>query len=243
VIKLNQIYTFYINGVEPDEGIWGCVAKTEEEAAAKARNAGLKDFFLSSVTDVPPESIYENALSTFLENPNLGPAWLPLAEGIALMNSGLTTRSAVWVMNTLLKSNDFSPENTPYCQALLESDGSLHVEVSGRLALKEMSEEDLKVLGFIGWNVPNLIEGEEDKEEGLPNPYRLFEVGWGSFQVAAFVLETLITVYGFRETDFIDVSTRIRASKIAEIDFLERVEIHPGNPDGTLFRLVQSEST
>lgn len=240
-MKLDQIYTFYVNGVEPDEGIWGCVAESESEAVAKAQKAGLKDFFLSSVNDVPPESRYENALTTFLENPNLGPDWLPIAHAIALMSSGLTTRSAVWVMNTLLKSNDFSPDNTPYCQALLEFDGSLHVEVSGRLALKEMSEEDLKVLRFIGWNVPDLFENEEDKEDGLPNPYRLFEVGWGSFQVAAFVLETLITVYGFRETDFIDVSTRIRAIKVAELGNLERVEIHPGNPAGTLFRLVQPD--
>jgi hypothetical protein len=31
-MKLDQIYTYYINGVEPEEGIWGCVAKNEEEA-------------------------------------------------------------------------------------------------------------------------------------------------------------------------------------------------------------------
>lgn len=238
---MEKIYTFYINGVEPEEGIWGCVAETEEEAVAKANAAGLKDFFLSSVNDVPPESRYENALATFLENPNLGPTWLPLAEAFELMSSNLTRKSAVWVVNTLLSSNNFSPDNTPYCQAILEYDGSLHVEVSGRLAMKDMSEEDLKVLRFIGWKVPDLAEDEEDKEEGLPNPYRLFELGWGSFQVAAFVLETLITVYGFRETDFIDVSTRARAKEIADLGTLERVKIHPGNPDGTLFRLIQPE--
>lgn len=234
-----KIYTFYINGVEPDEGIWGCLANSEEEALAKAQKAGLNDFFLSSVNDVPPESRYENALATFLENPNLGPAWLPLAEAIALMNSGLTARSHLWVMNTLLKSNGYSPDNAPYCQAILENDGSLHVEVSGRLAISDMSEEDLKVLRFIGWKVPDLFEGDEEKEEGLPNPYRLFELGWGAFQVAAFVLETLITVYGFRETDYIDVSTRNRAEKISELGNLERVKIHPGNPYGSLFRLIQ----
>ena len=91
--------------------------------------------------------------------------------------------------------------------------------------------------------MPDLVDDQEDKEEGLPNPYRLFEVGWGAFQVAAFVLETLITVYGFRETDFIDVSTRIRASKIAELGKLERVKIHPSNPYGTLFRLIQPDES
>jgi hypothetical protein len=35
-MKLDQIYTFYINGVDPDEGIWGCVAKSEEEAIKEA---------------------------------------------------------------------------------------------------------------------------------------------------------------------------------------------------------------
>jgi len=242
-MKLDQIYTFYINGVEPDEGIWGCVAKSEEEASKKAREAGLEDFFLSSVTDVPQEAIYENALATFLENPNLGPTWLPLAKAFELMSAHLASKSPIWVVNTLLKSNGFSPDNTPYCQAMLEFDGSLHVEVSGRLAMQSMSEEDLKVLRFIGWKVPDLEEIELDKEEGLPNPYRLFEVGWGSFQVAAFVLETLITVYGFRETDYIDVSTRMRANKIAKLGILERVEIHSDNPDGTLFRLTQPNET
>jgi hypothetical protein len=238
-MKLDQIYTFYINGVDPDEGIWGCVAKSEEEAIKKAREAGLEDFFLSSVSDLPQEAIYENALATFLENPNLGPTWLPLAKAFELMCSRLTSQSPIWVVNTLLKSNGYSPDNTPYCQAILEFDGSLHVEVSGRLAMQDMSEEDLKVLRFIGWKVPDLEVSDLDKEESLPNPYRLFEVGWGFFQVAAFVLETLITVYGFRETDFIDVSTRMRASKIAELGLLERVKIHAGNPDGTLFRLIQ----
>ena len=238
-MELDQIYTFYVNGVEPDEGIWGCVAESEERAFAKARFAGLKDFFLSSVTDVPPESIYENALATFLENPNLGPKWLPMAKAFDLLSARLTARSPVWVVDTLLKSNNFSPDNTPYCQALLGYNGTLLVEVSGRLAQKDMSEEDLKVLEFIGWNVPDLQEDEEDKVEGLPNPYRLFELGWGSFQVAAFVLETLITVYGFRTTDYCNVNSRSVAQEIADLRMLERSKIHPGSPEGTLFRLMQ----
>ena len=237
---MDKIYTFYVNGVEPDEGIWGCVAESEERAFARARIAGLKDFFLSSVNDVPPESRRENALCAFLENPNLGPTWLPMAEAFDLMSADLSTRSEVWVVNTLLKSNNFSPDNTPYTQALLGYNGTLLVEVSGRLAQKDMSEEDLKVLEFIGWTVPDLQEDENDIAEGLPNPYRLFELGWGSFQVAAFVLETLITVYGFRETDYLDFPAGSLTAKIAKLGTLERVKIHPGNPAGTLFRLIQA---
>jgi hypothetical protein len=76
----------------------------------------------------------------------------------------------------------------------------------------------------------------------MPHPYRIFELGWGSFQVAAFVLETLLTVYGFRETDYFDFPVW-RVSKIAELKNLERVKIHPGNPDGTLFRLIQPDES
>ena len=70
-MKLEQIYTFYMNGVEPEEGIWGCVAKSEQEATAKALKAGLIDFFLSSVSDVLPESIYENAKYVMTNQINL----------------------------------------------------------------------------------------------------------------------------------------------------------------------------
>jgi hypothetical protein len=106
-----------------------------------------------------------------------------------------------------------------------------------------MSEEDLKMLEFIGWTVPDLQEDQEDLAEGLPNPYRVFELGWGSFQVAAFVLETLITVYGFRETDYCAFPVWEASGKIARLGNLERVKIHPGNPDGTLFRLIQPDDT
>jgi hypothetical protein len=238
-MELDQIYTFYVNGVEPDEGIWGCVAESEERAFVKARFVGLKDFFLSSVTDVPPESRRENALAAFLENPNLGPAWLPMAEAFELLGSSFSSITNTWVVDTLLKSNNYSPDNTPYTQACRGYNGSLLVEVSGRLAQKDMSEEDLKMLEFIGWTVPDLQEDQEDLAEGLPNPYRVFELGWGSFQVAAFVLETLITVYGFRETDYCAFPVWEASGKIARLGKLERVKIHPGNPDGTLFRLIQ----
>ena len=240
---MDQIYTFYVNGVEADEGIWGCVADSEERAFAKARFAGLKDFFLSSVTDVPPESRREKALAAFLENPNLGPSWLPMAEAFEILGSSFSSMSKTWVVDTLLKSNNYSPDNTPYAQACLGYNGSLLVEVSGRLAIRDMSDEDLKMLEFIGWTVPELQEDQEDLAEGLPNPYRLFELGWGSFQVAAFVLETLITVYGFRETDYFDFPVWTVKYKTAKFKNLERVEIHPGNPDGTLFRLIQADES
>lgn len=242
-MPLDKIYTFYINGVEPDEGIWGCVAKSLEEATAKAINAGLKDFFLNAVTDVPDESLYENSLDTFLENPNLGPAWLPMAKAFDLASRRLTSSSEVWVVDTLLKSNDYSPENTPYCQAILENSGELHLEVAGRLALSDLSHEDLRVLEFIGWQVPDLDKNETEKAEGLPNPYRIFDIGWGSFQVASFALETMVTVYGFRETDYFDFTSRSLSKEIAALGTLERAEIHSANPDGTLFRLFQSDGS
>ncbi len=237
-----KVYTFYINGVDPGEGIWGCLAASEDEAFEKARKHGLQDFFLSSVTDRPWESIRENALATLLANPNLGPTWLPMAEAIESLEAQLHGKSGVWIVNTLLKSNNYSPNNSPYAQAILESDGSCHVEVAGRLAIEDMSEEDLRLLEFIGWTVPDLVESQLDREAGLPNPYKVFEVGWGALQIAAFVLETLITVYGFRETDYMEFTQPRTAEAIAAKGNLERVEIHPGNPYGTLFRLIQTSN-
>jgi hypothetical protein len=236
---LEQVYTFYINGVDPEEGIWGCVAKSEQEAFAKAKERGLKDFFLSSIDYLPPESRRDQVMTTLVANPNLGPLWVPMAEAFELCSLGLTHRSATWAVNTLMRSNNFSPDNTPYLQAILEYDGSIHVEVSGRLAIKNLSDENLALLQFIGWNVPNLIEDDPEGSEGLPNPYRLFEVGWGALQVAAFVLETLVTVFEFQEGDFFDFSSAARSEAIAELGTLERVKIHDGNPHGTIFRLIQ----
>ena len=240
---MEQIYVFYINGGEPGEGIWGCVAKSEEEAVTKAKKRGLKDFFLSSIDEVPPESRRDNVMSTLLANPNLGPLWGPMAEAFELCSSGLTYRSATWVVNTLMRSNNFSPDNTPYLQAILESDGSIHVEVSGRLAIKNLSDENLKLLQFIGWTVPEFIEDDPEGQDGLPNPYRLFELGWGALQVAAFVLETLVTVFEFQEGDFFDFTSHNRAEEIAKLGTLERVKIHAGNPHGTIFRLIQPQQT
>jgi hypothetical protein len=240
---LEKIYTFYVNGVEADEGIWGCVAKSEEEAFSKAKERGLNDFFLSSIDDVPPESRRDNVMSKLVANPNLGPLWVPMAEAFELCSSGLTYRSATWVVNTLMRANNFSPDNTPYLQAILEYDGSIHVEISGRLAIRNLSDENLELLQFIGWKVPELTQDDPEGNEGLPNPYRLFEVGWGALQVAAFVLETLVTVFEFQEGDFFDFSLRNRAEEIAKLGTLERVKIHDGNPDGTIFRLIQPKQT
>lgn len=237
--QLEMVYRFYINGVEPEEGVWGCVATSEQEAFAKAKERGLKDFFLSNTEEAPLESRRDQVMLTLLANPNLGPAWVPIAEAFELCSSSLTYRSATWVVNTLMRSNNFSPDNSPYLQAILESDGSIHVEVSGRLAIKNLSDENLALLQFIGWSVPEFNEDDPAGEEGLPNPYRLFEVGWGALQVAAFVLETLVTVFEFQEGDFFDFSSASRSEAIAKLGTLERVTIHDGNPDGTIFRLIQ----
>jgi len=51
------------------------------------------------------------------------------------------------------KIEQLLPRQHPYGQALLEYDGSLHVEVPGRLAIEDMSDEDLKVLEYICWTV------------------------------------------------------------------------------------------
>jgi hypothetical protein len=238
---MDKVYTFYLNNAGLDEGIWGCVAGSENEAFDKADKNGLKDFFLSSIDDVPPEAVRENALANLLENPNLGRSWLPLAEAFEILNLGLNEKFTTWGVNTLMGKNGYSPDGSPYAQAIVESDGSLHLEVSGKLANKDMSDEDLRLLEFIGWTVSDLEENQWEEREGLPNPYRLFPVGWGGLQVAAFTLETLIAVYGFKESDYFDFSKRATSKILANLLNLERVKIHPGNPYGTLFRLIQPE--
>lgn len=238
---MDKIFTFYFNNTSSETGIWSCVAASQDQAFEKADRRGLRDFFLSEVRDVPEESIRVNVLSTLLENPILGQLWLPIAEAFESLSEGLTEKSSVWVVNTLLRSRDYASDDSPYVQAILGSDGSLHIEVAGKLAITNMSDEDLRLLRFIGWSVPDLEENELNKEPGLPNPFRVFDVGWGALQVAAFALETLIAVYGLQEDDYFDFTSAAFSSSLAEKGHLERAGIHAGNPDGTLFRLIQPE--
>jgi hypothetical protein len=99
------------------------------------------------------------------------------------------------------------------------------------------------LLEFIGCTVPDLENSQWDKNDGLPNSYRAFPLRLGGSQVAAFALETLISVNGLEESDYFDFTSRAASQILADLGTPERVKIHSGNPSGSLFGLIRPEDT
>lgn len=239
-----QVYTFYINDPNPESGIWGCIAESEQEAEANCRKQGYSDFFLAQVRDLEPEESPEYADFNLKLNPFLGPQWLPIVDVVEMLTDKLTN-SSHWNIQTYGANYDLDPNSSPYIQAILSEEGGLHLELSGNIHLEpELTSSQIDQLVFLGWTPPDVGKVGEiyaDDLPGIPNFYRIFDPGWNARMVAVFALETLSSVLGIQEADYFNFGESWQPQAVAALTNLERLEKSDGNPKRSIFRLVQSE--
>ncbi len=237
-----QVFTFYINNPDPESGIWGCIAETEQEAEAKCRKEGYADFFLAQVRDLEPEESPEFADFNLKLNPFLGPQWMPIVDVVEMLTSKLN-KDNNWNIQTYGARYSLDPNKSPFIQAIVSEEGGLHLELSSNIHNDPpLTDSQVEQLLFVGWTPPDVEKVGEIHEEGLPgipNFYRIFEPGWNARMVAVFALETLTSILGIQESDYFNFGESWQPQASADLVKLERLEKSDGNPKRAIFRLVQ----
>lgn len=232
-----MVYTFYINDPDPESGIFGCVAQSEEAAENLARIMGYRDFFLAGTRELESHESATAIDQSIRGNPFVGEKWLGVIEAIEVLIDERTFNriNPTWTMQTYGHNYNLSPNASPYVQAILESDGSLHVELSGNIICDPpLTENQMQQLEWIGWIRPS------DEDPQMPNFVRLFEPGWHPRFVAERIVESLTSIMRIQEDDFFNFSenpTTIAAiTKIALLDQLKPDAER--NPNGSIFCLA-----
>lgn len=197
------VFRFYIDDADPESIMFGCTAASLADAEMQTRAAGYQEFTLFDQRPVEAEEGHLAALARIDGHPFLGPEWAPLVGVIAEVTQTLTV-GRFWGLDTYAGVSDFDPYRSPFVQAMLEADGSLHVEVAGRDELNSPTRPDQYAqLELLGWTAPADADLSADAREGrLPNSYRIFEPGWNAQGVAEVFLEALTVVFGITADDF-----------------------------------------
>lgn len=239
-----MVYTFYINDPDPDSGIWGCIAASEQEAEELCRAQGYSDFFCSQIRHLEPHESPEYADFSLKLNPYLGPQWLPVVDVVEMLTKRLH-KTNHWAIQTYALRYQLSPSASPYVQALIAENGGLHLEVSGNLQVEpQLTAAQIEQLEFIGWTAPFSSDPRDLMEEdfpGIPNFYREFEPGWNARMVAVFALESLTSVFGVAEDDYFEFGQTWQPAEIEKMGLLHQLGKHKGDPKGSIFGLKAPE--
>jgi hypothetical protein len=204
-----RVYTFYTND-GGKRGIFGCRAETEIGAEALVRAAGHREYLLFDDRALESHETSAAATERILENPFLGAVWVPIVDAIDVATSYLRP-GKFWTLDCYSRAYEYDPDASPYSQAILEDDGSLHIEVSGRNdANSPITGEQYAALEFLGWTSPT--PSEKGDKGRPPNPSQVLEPGWNGRRVAELVLEALTIVYGVSEADLFNFGEALRES-------------------------------
>lgn len=171
------------------------------------------------------------------DNPFLGPQWEPIAKVIARLLERAKGRHTFQIQ-TYGKRYGASPYTSPFVQGRWDV-GIFEVELASNLALvPELTEHEQEVLGFYGWESPEVTPEEYRKDPSRnPNYVRYFTPEHSNEEIAEHILTTLVTVHQITEDDFWGVSTKATADLIDELHLLGRLKHSDGNPDRVIFAL------
>lgn len=186
-----KVYSFTIQDNDPESLTFGCTATNLEEAQVKARQAGYREFLLMDVRDPRGVELSDVANLELISNPLLGNEWLPLVTALEAATADLPV-GAHWSMDFMGKAYGYQTSDSPYTQAMLEGDGSLHLEIGPTYMVEGRTEDQKQLLAFLGWEAPR---------DGLPNYFRIFEPGWNPRYVANVFLQTVSLIFEISTED------------------------------------------
>jgi len=160
------------------------------------------------------------ATARILANPFLGEGWLPLVDAIDLAITYLTP-AKFWTLDCYARTKGYNPNASPYAQVVLNADGSLRLEVSGRnTAENPITQKQNAELEFLGWMPPRPAAADQ---RSLPNPYRVLDAGWNGRRVAELILEALTIVYETTDADFFNFGDSLQES-LLNLGTLRQIE-------------------
>lgn len=211
-----SLFTFQISDIDALSPTFSCVAESGEEAEKLVRSAGYRDFVLVEVVPHRLDEEVRRAQRELLANPLLGPNWRPFIDSLAESFQALKP-GEFWTISWIGDSQDESP----FCQALYESDGSLLVEIGPTDLLDSVITDKDGALRFLGWDLPG-------NHQQLPNYLRFFDPGWNLWGVGAFALQSLILLGVVDEGMLFKVSTS-SASDFDPESRLKKIPIKVGD--------------
>jgi hypothetical protein len=176
-------------------------------------------------------------------NPLLGPEWGALAEAIVFVINK-TTKNRTFVITTYGKRFGLDPDTSPYFQAYRDEFGELFVEASANLNCDPpLTDEEFAMMDFLSWDKPALDPEEylskdrDPKANNRPNFERRFSSEVDPTDIAEFMMQTMVVVYGLTEDDFFNFGGRETSDKIEALGKLGRLPGNPGNPDRQIFAM------
>lgn len=177
------------------------------------------------------------------DNPLLGPEWDALAEAIVLVLNKTKKNSTFCITTYGLRFN-LSPNTSPYFQGFRDEFDEFFIEASANLNCNPpLSAEEFAMMDFLGWDKP-AVEPEEfqnpDKDPELndrPNFERRFSSDVSRTDIAEFIMQTMVLVYGLTEEDFFNFGGRTTSDQVEQLGKLGRLAYNPGNPDRQIFAM------
>lgn len=177
------------------------------------------------------------------DNPLLGPEWEALAEAIALVIRE-TRKNRTFSITTYGKRYGLSPNRSPYFQGARDEFGELFIEAAANLICDPpLTEEDFAMMEFLSWDRPALNPDEyrnrepDSESSNQPNFERRFTEEVDPVDIAEFIMQTMVVVYGLTEEDFFNFGGRDTAEKVEKLGKLGRLAYSEGNPAREIFAM------
>jgi hypothetical protein len=210
-----SLYSFTVQDKDAEALTFGCIAESLEDAKRQASRAGHREILLLEVRPLEGAEIPEVGRRLAEENPLVGKDWLPLVDLMA-KNVDLWKVGDVWILD-IFPHNDPLAGGSPYAQALLEPEGSLHVEVGPTGLLKKSAVDNEDLAQWLGWKKP--------LDSGLPNYFQTFEPGTSMEFIAGTVIQSLTALFGVTTKD--GFSVHCRRSAIQPVAGVELLDASP----------------
>jgi hypothetical protein len=215
------LYSFTVQDKDAEALSFGCLASSLEEAELAASRAGHREFLLLEVRPLEGVEIPEVGRRLAASNPFVGRDWLPLVDLMA-KNFDLSRVGHSWIMDIFPHQDPLARES-PYAQAILEAEGSVHAEVGPTQALKNFAPDNEHLAEWLGWQCPH--------DSGLPNFFRVFPPGTSVEFIAGTVIQAMTSLFGVSTLD--GFGLHYRSTPIQPVAGVELLD--PG-PDALLFQ-------
>lgn len=234
------VFTFFTNDPDPELVMYVRTAATMQEAEAMMRAAGYREFTLYEQRALSAHEIAGVADTRILDRPFLGAEWAPLLMTIELVTARVRANT-FWNLTTYGAAYEHDPARSPCVQVMLEDDGSLRLEVSGRnTARSPLTRQQRAKLKSLGWSVPDpIVVNLYDTDPGecgpptVPDPHQFFAPGWNAHDVARCLLGTLTMVFEITNKDFFNFGEEFQRAE--SLRLMKRVK------DGPVFFLPRRD--
>jgi hypothetical protein len=143
-------------------------------------------------------------------------------------------------IQTQLERFDNHPLTSPLVALIHEPDKSLAVEISGNSELlPKLTEVEYETMVLLGWNKPRA--GKDEDYGDYPYFTRAFAKDTEPLEIAEAIVYALVSVYGMKKTDLINLEELEIADWLDDYALLYRLDLEPDNDERLLFRLATPE--